>query len=265
MKIHAILILGSGKSHTIEGCETDPGVIPNTMHLLINEKQTRPFEITCSFVEIYNEKLTDLLLEEHETSSNPVSIRSTTSISGSTENDVADLKEVSIQSMDEFRKIFASAIKRRKVGATKRNQSSSRSHAVTRVILKGERNGKQFRSNLTIFDLAGAENAGDHMNEGDTAKRSVEMANINKSVTAFGTVIEKLKKKVFADFRSSQLTQLLKPSLTSNTKTLIITTISQESAYLGTSKHSLSLCNAANQIKVPNVKPNFATSIPGKI
>lgn len=240
----------------MEGCEADPGIILNSIMFLINEKQKFPLEINCSLAEIYNEKLNDLLLGEHETTSKPISICQKISISGSTENRLTNSKEVCIQSIDQFKDVFESANKRRKVAATQRNNGSSRSHAVIQVTLKGRKNNKKFESNLLICDLAGSENAGDHLTGGQPTMRSMEMNNINKSLSAFGTVIENLKKKEVADYRSSLLTQLLKPSLSSNTKTLIITTVSQDVIYLGSSKHSLCLANAARKIKITDVKPN---------
>lgn len=243
------MIIGSGKSTTMEGTETDPGVIPNVINFLINEKQRVSFEIICSFFEIYNEKLLDLSLKNDATS-DKLRIRSTGS-------GVANLNEFHIQTMDDFKENFKSAIKRRNVAPTQRNHGSSRSHAAVQVNLKGKRNGKAFESNLLICDLAGAENADDHLNIGETSQRATEMSNINKSLSTFGTVIENLKKNEFADFRSSQLTQLLKPSLTANTKTLVITTISQESKFLAISKNSLCLAKSAKQIKIKDVKKNI--------
>lgn len=197
------MILGSGKSTTMEGSRNDPGVIPNVINFLINENQKSAFEIKCSFVEIYNEKLIDLSLNDNETAKDSVCIRPTKTILGLTENRMTNLKESGIQSVDQFNKIFSSVIKRRKVAATQRNQGSSRSHAVVQINLKGQQNDRAFESNLLILDLAGAENAGDHMNDGETSKRSTEMANINKSLSTFRTAIESSKKAEVVDYRSS--------------------------------------------------------------
>jgi GAF domain-containing protein len=56
---------GSGKTHTMLGDENDPGIIPRVGKDLIHEmERTRgktAFKITASFVEIYREKISDLL------------------------------------------------------------------------------------------------------------------------------------------------------------------------------------------------------------
>lgn len=79
------------------------------------------------------------------------------------------------------------------------------------------------------------------------------MTNINKSVNNFRNVIESLKKKEAApDFRSSKLTYMLKPALTTN-KTLIITTISQKNEHFSPSKNSLMLARSASEIKTNTV------------
>lgn len=251
------LFIGSGKSHTIEGGDKDPGVMINSVEYLINS-QKGSLEIKCSITEIYNEKLTDLLRDVSD-GDESVCIRSITSISGSTEKRLVNMKEVPIRSLEDFIHAFTSAKKRRKVAATQRNNGSSRSHAILQFNLKGKINDKIFESNLMIVDLAGAENANDHLSTGDTAMRATEMNKINKSLCTFGAVIQKLKANEIADYRSSLLTQLLKESLTANTKTLLLTTISQEKNYFSSSKHSLCQAEMAKGIKITNVKPNFAT------
>lgn len=217
----------------MEGCDSDPGVIINSIDYLIN-LQNGSLEIKCSIAEIYIEKFTDLLKGESDGSE------------GS--------EWVCIKSLDDFMQAFASAKKRRKVAATQRNGDSSRSHAIVQFNLKGKRNDKIFESNLLIIDLAGAENANDHLSTGDTATRSKEMNSINQSLSSFGAVLQKLKNNEFADCRSSLLTKFLKPSLTCNTKTLLLTTVSQENKYFSSSKHSLCQAETAKGIKISNVK-----------
>lgn len=84
------------------------------------------------------------------------------------------LKEVVVDSIDQFSNALKSAYEKRKVAATGRNANSSRSHGVIQVILKSEK----FESHLMMLDLAGAENATDHVDV--DAIRKTEMAKINK-------------------------------------------------------------------------------------
>lgn len=229
----------------------DPGLIYNTINFLIEKSQNEQFTISSSFFEIYNESLVDLMRGEDEQREDMVSIRT-----DGTENHLINLKVINIRSMDQFKKASESANNCRKVAATKRNDGSSRSHAIVLIRLSGIFNQKSFESSLMLLDLAGAENANDHLNDYDEGKRAAEMSKINKSLLVLRTVIEGLKKNnsSFVDFRSSKLTYLLKPCLTSNWKTLIITTASQERKYLTISKESLALASSANKIRIQSNK-----------
>lgn len=219
------------------GSETDVGIIPNSIDLLVENFQNG--EIHCSFFEIYNEIVVDLLKKD-----NPTKI-----LNGR----VTNLVEHHIQSADQFNKILAIANGNRTIAATQRNQGSSRSHGVVQVRLNGSQNNKPFESYFILLDLAGVENANDHLDEIEKSKRAVEMSNINKSVSALRTVVETLTKgSGFPDFRSSKLTHVLKPCLSTNFKTMFIATVSQQYKYFATSKDTLSLAKAAIKIKFKN-------------
>lgn len=220
----------------MHGIDTEPGIVPNAIKLLT---ENRELKIHCSFYEIYNNKIADLL----EGNGSQVDV-------GTNLGRVKNLKEVHIQSIDQFQEVFASANANRKVAATNRNNYSSRSHAAIQVRLNCVINNKNVESNLILFDMAGSENAVDHSDGSSKEKRSEEMSNINTSVVTFGTMVDSLKNGSFVDYRSSKLTLMLKPYFTTNFKTLIITTISQESKYYSVSKNSLSLAASAIKIKM---------------
>lgn len=228
----------------MHGTEEDPGMIPNCVEFLLNAKPTCNLQIQCSMFEIYNEMIHDLIIGEKKSKA---------------EGQAKNLMEVRIESMERFRDLSALSNRRRKVAATERNCNSSRSHAVVQLKLKGSFNDDSFESTLMLLDLAGAENANDHLeSDGENQpQRAGEMKNINQSLCAFNTVIEKLSKNEKAvDFRSSKLTHILKPFISSNCKTLMIATAAQELKYMSAFKASLSLTSKARQIKIPNVKRN---------
>lgn len=56
---------GSGKTYTMSGTETDPGIIPNMVaelfHQIYKHSERVEFLVRVSYVEIYNEKIRDLL------------------------------------------------------------------------------------------------------------------------------------------------------------------------------------------------------------
>lgn len=249
---------GSGKSHTMYGSENDPGVIPNCIDFLVAAKQHSNFDVKWSFFEIYNEALNDLLSEKSESHKKPA-IHAMGTFSGDNENRVTNLVEFSIESFVQFKHIFESVNSRRQVGATQRNNRSSRSHAVIELNIQGLWNGEKFESRLRLLDLAGSENGNDHLDGEDQKKRMTEMSNINTSVFEFGSVIESIvRKDGVPNFRGSKLTQILKPCLTFNTKTLIIATAAQEHDHFAASKASLSLASTAIKIPIKNIKRNIA-------
>lgn len=231
----------SGKSHTMIGSDADFGMIPRTVDYLL-ECIPNYYNFKAEFFEIYNENIIDLLNENNNTIGKPIIIYQATLKTGAKVEKVANLQSIEIESAAQFNGILKKVIDRRKNSATARNLTSSRSHAVIQIGIEGKfanANGQKIESSLIFFDLAGCENANDHLNNADRGKTQNEMVNINKSVTNFQAIIESLKRKETApDFRSSKLTHLLKPCLTTNTKTLMITTISQETKYLSTSKET---------------------------
>lgn len=242
------VVTGSGKSHTMTETESDLGIIPRSVEYIL---QAIPghykFFVKC--FEIYNETFIDLMNK---------SIKQTKSIAIS--EHVANLQSIEIDSAERFNVTLKEAIERRQKSATSRNASSSRSHAVFQIELQGQyanAHAQIIKSNIIFLDLAGCENATDHFDDIESNKRQIEMKNINLSVSNFRTVIESLKKGDVADYRSSKLTHFLKPYLTQNTKTLLLTTISQETKHLSSSKETLLLAQSAGQIQIKGVKPNL--------
>lgn len=220
------------------GCKTNTGVIPNAIQFLIENNQN--CEIHCSSYEIYNENIVDLL--KNEDTKNLVKIQN---------ERVMNLARYTIQSTDQIDSILATASSNRTNAATGRNDGSSRSHAVFELTINGIHNGKNFQTHLNLLDLAGAESSNDHLNGDDKPKRTVEMSNINKSVSALKTMIESLKSKAsHIESRNSKLTHLLKPCFTKSFKTLIVATCSQDSKYLATSRETLSLAKSASKINI---------------
>lgn len=248
--------LGSGKSHTMIGSDADFGVVPRSVEYLLG-CLTGHYTFKAKFFEIYNECFIDLLADNSLTNSK--SNVNHANAGTQFERD-SNLKMIQIESTAQFNETLKKVNENRKVSATARNSSSSRSHAVIQIKVDGKyanEKGEKIVSSVMFLDLAGCENVNDHLDNIDRGKTQNEMKNINKSVSNFQTVIESLKKKETApDFRSSKLTYLLKPSLTTNTKTLMITTISQETKYLSTSKASLAVAQSAGQIKIKDVKKN---------
>lgn len=238
------------------GTEKDPGIVPNCIEFLINEKQKSNIKIQCSVFEIYNETINDLLTNQNESNKKKIAICSQKIITGAQEERVTNMTQMCIDSVEQFKGLLATANKRRKVATTQRNIHSSRSHAIVQLQVSGSWNNRNFESILVLLDLAGMESSADHLTENNSTIRA-EMTNINTSLCAFGTAIDGLKRSKTADFRSSKLTHFLKPFLTQNSKTVLIATAAQEQKYLSSSNFSLSTGSAARQIPIKNVKRNI--------
>lgn len=226
------------------GSENDFGIVPRSMEFLFS-RMPEGSKIKAKFFEIYNENFIDLLEGSDEIESKTIVIGTVSLKNGEKTEKVMNATEIDIQSSEQFNEVLQKVNGRRKVSETVRNSRSSRSHGIVQIEFVAK-----YNNSLMFLDLAGCENSNDHF-EIDRQTRQQEMTNINKSVSNFRTVIESLKKKESApDFRSSKLTRLLKPCLTKNSKTLIITTISQGEHHISTSRETLELAQSAGKIYI---------------
>lgn len=235
---------GSGKTHTmlgdIEGgtrrhsvnCGMTPRVFEHLFTRIQKEKEARRdeklrFTCKCSFLEIYNEQILDLL----EPSSNNLQIREDIKKGIYVEN----LKEIEVTSARDVIQQLIQGAANRKVAATNMNRASSRSHSVFTCIIesKWESQGVTHHrfARLNLVDLAGSERQKSSGAEGERLK---EATNINKSLSTLGLVIMNLVnvsngKSLHVPYRDSKLTFLLQDSLGGNSKTTIIANISPSS------------------------------------
>ncbi|KAF1747585.1 hypothetical protein GCK72_024050 [Caenorhabditis remanei] len=224
---------GSGKSYTMMGTPDQPGIIPrvcNDIFTRIHETSnaTLSFKIEVSYMEIYNERVRDLL--DPKKSSKALKVREHKILGPM----VDGLSILAVNSFEQISNLLEEGNKSRTVAATNMNAESSRSHAVFSLIVtqtlhdlengfSGEKVAK-----ISLVDLAGSERAG---KTGAVGKRLEEGGNINKSLTTLGMVISALaernaKKDKFIPYRDSVLTWLLKDSLGGNSRTVMIATLS---------------------------------------
>ncbi|KAF3785501.1 Phragmoplast orienting kinesin 2 [Nymphaea thermarum] len=235
---------GSGKTHTmlgdIEGgsgrhsvnCGMTPRVFDYLFSRIQKEKEARrdeklKFICKCSFLEIYNEHILDLL----DPSSLNLQIREDAKKGVYVEN----LREFEVSSVRDVMEQLLQGAANRKVAATNMNRASSRSHSVFTCVIesKWERQGVSHHrfARLNLVDLAGSERQKSSGAEGDRLK---EATNINKSLSTLGLVIMNLVnisngKAQHVPYRDSKLTFLLQDSLGGNSKTTIIANISPSS------------------------------------
>eukprot|EP00477_Mikrocytos_mackini_P000904 GAHX01000971.1.p1 GENE.GAHX01000971.1~~GAHX01000971.1.p1 ORF type:complete len:1118 (-),score=269.63 GAHX01000971.1:28-3381(-) len=227
---------GSGKTYTMTGqSEGDvlskQGIIPRSISYLfsvINDRKTKPkdieFKVKCTFLEVYNEKIYDLL-DHTNTSLQPRERNGAVFVEGLSEMEIED----DISGFE----VFLSGNKNRKVGSTCMNRESSRSHSVFTLIIvsKAKQDGLITikRSLFNLVDLAGSERQTKTKTVGASLK---EAAKINQSLSSLGKVIKMLSettkqdKQQYINYRDSKLTFILKDSLGGNSFCSIIANVS---------------------------------------
>ena len=136
---------GSGKTHTMVGTKTDPGLMILSLRDVFRgiqrerAKNDSAFEVTCSYTEVYNELVFDLLADSNRGKSNPGKSGTTSSTPLELREDptrgpvVAGLTHVSVAHEDEIFKLLEEGNARRKTEETGANATSSRSHAVLEI------------------------------------------------------------------------------------------------------------------------------------
>ncbi|GCB69007.1 hypothetical protein scyTo_0015271 [Scyliorhinus torazame] len=213
----------SGKTYTMMGNAVAPGLIPLAicnLFSVINDTPNREFLLRASYVEIYNESVSDLLAGPKR---RPLEVREDVNRTVY----VAGLAEELAVTYEDVMKLVRKGEKNRHYGETKLNQHSSRSHTIFRVIVESrdKTNEAVMVAHLNLIDLAGSERASQTGTEGVRLK---EGCFINRSLFVLGQVIKKLsdgQAGVFLNYRDSKLTRILQNSLGGNARTLIICTI----------------------------------------
>ncbi|KAL5527629.1 hypothetical protein ACEPAG_6430 [Sanghuangporus baumii] len=252
---------GCGKTYTISGTDTDPGIIYLTMADLfqkIEEKRSdRNIDIYVTFLEIYNEEIRDLLAEAGTpTPRGGLQIREDKSVK------VVGLVELHPTSAEQIKEIVLLGNTRRTQSPTHANETSSRSHAVLQVhVASSPRTAstteQRTMATLSIIDLAGSERAAATTNMG---QRMIEGANINKSLLALGNCINALCESGGSTrhipYRNSKLTRLLKFSLGGNCKTVMIVCVAPTSNHFDDTHNTLLYADRATKIKTKVVTRN---------
>ncbi|TGO07944.1 hypothetical protein BTUL_0235g00070 [Botrytis tulipae] len=266
---------GTGKTYTMSGDMSDhlgilsdnAGIIPRALHALFNKLELNDAEssVKCSFIELYNEELRDLIAVNDSTK---LKIYDDNSKKGSTTTLVQGMEESYIKTARDGVKILQDGSFKRQVASTKCNDLSSRSHTVftvTAYIKRTAENGEEYVSagKLNLVDLAGSENI---QRSGAENKRAAEAGLINKSLLTLGRVINALvdrsSRDVHIPYRESKLTRLLQDSLGGRTKTCIIATVSPAKSNLEETISTLDYAFRAKNIRnKPQVNQQVSKNI----
>ncbi|XP_054442220.1 kinesin-like protein KIF18A [Pteronotus mesoamericanus] len=241
---------GAGKTHTMLGSATEPGVMYLTLLELYKSMDEIKEEKVCStavsYLEVYNEQIRDLLVN-----SGPLAVREDAQ-KGVV---VQGLTLHQPKSSEEILQLLDNGNKNRTQHPTDMNATSSRSHAVFQIYLRQQDKTASIDQNvriakMSLIDLAGSERASTTSAKGT---RFIEGTNINRSLLALGNVINALadtkRKNQHIPYRNSKLTRLLKDSLGGNCQTIMIAAISPSSMSYDDTYNTLKYANRAKDIK----------------
>ena len=252
--VFAYGMTGTGKTFSMQGTATSPGVIPlaiTDIFSYIRETPSREFLLRVSYLEIYNEKIHDLLSAPAAGGVGPGAGQpEEIQLREDAKRGVyaSPLKEEIVQSPTQLLRVIARGDQARRTSSTQFNARSSRSHAVVQIVVESRERipgnaamggdkrsgmlpGGVRVSTLSLIDLAGSERAA------ETKERRTEGSHINKSLLTLGTVIARLSGDKDKDgkptdkdgkhlpYRDSKLTRLLQGALSGDSLVSILCTI----------------------------------------
>ncbi|XP_068717325.1 kinesin-like protein KIF16B [Montipora capricornis] len=253
---------GSGKTYSMMGSHDNQGLIPRICEGLFsgmrNDEENGPsYRTEVSFLEIYNERVRDLLRP-------PMKGRPVHSLKVREHPKegpyVQDLTRHLVSDYAAIEHLMQQGNTHRVTASTGMNDTSSRSHAIFTINFTQAKFDHDMPcetvSKINLVDLAGSERADA---TGLTGERLKEGANINKSLVTLGTVISALADAStshhssahhhkFIPYRDSVLTWLLKDSLGGNSKTIMIATISPADVNYAETLSTLRYANRAKNI-----------------
>ncbi|KAJ9461902.1 Kinesin heavy chain [Diplonema papillatum] len=244
---------GTGKTFTISNKKAgDEGMLQRCVGLVFQKIQDDPsgdYEVHCTFVQIYQEVIEDLLeTSKADKNSKGLAIRDDPEVEGGVY--LHPIKTVAAygggtttpeKGAANVLREFERGDSSRAVASTNMNATSSRSHTVFTIYISrrnkmteadygSESTKEEFKGRLILVDLAGCERqkktgaSGDILNQANA---------INSSLLVLGKCIKALTDpRQFVPYRESKLTRLLQYSLAGRGKTTIIVTC-------GPSEHNL--------------------------
>ncbi|KAK4478585.1 hypothetical protein RD792_014071 [Penstemon davidsonii] len=255
---------GTGKTYTMEGgmrnkageLPAEAGVIPRAVRQIFDtlESQNADYSMKVTFLELYNEEITDLLATEDQLKFTEERQKKNISLmeDGKGSVIIRGLEEEAVYSANEIYSLLERGAGRRRTADTLLNKHSSRSHSIFTItvhIKEGAVGDDELIKcgKLNLVDLAGSENIS---RSGAREGRAREAGEINKSLLTLGRVINALvEHSIHVPYRDSKLTRLLRDSLGGKTKTCIIATISPSALCLEETLSTLDYAYRAKSIK----------------
>ena len=249
---------GSGKSYSMVGYGANKGIVPISCdeifkRISLNQDKDKSYEVQVSMLEIYNEKVQDLLIKPDKRPPSGLKIRESKVLGIF----VDGLSKHPVTSYDEISKKMDEGYNNRTIGSTLMNATSSRAHTIVAVEFKQltmvAKKKSEKLSVINLVDLAGSERSG---STGATGDRLKEGCNINKSLLILGNVINCLadkalgkNKNMLPPYRDSALTRILQNALGGNSKTVMICALSPASINYEETLSTLRYADRAKKIQ----------------
>lgn len=216
---------GAGKTYTMYGTSSDEGIsgraISEIFCIAEASSSWQEISVSASIVEMYNNDVLDV---GSLVSRNPRSIynKSSACIGLKGSGELVGLAQLPAGSAEELKALLKLSLEHRTVASHALNSQSSRSHFIftINVATVNRETGLRTTGKLVLCDLAGSERLKRTEPEGVRRKEAIE---INKSLTALGSVIEAVvRKQKQIPYRNHKLTQMLQDSIGGTAKTLMI-------------------------------------------
>ncbi|KAG7268538.1 hypothetical protein CRUP_015829 [Coryphaenoides rupestris] len=217
---------GAGKSYTMMGrqdVKEQQGIIPLLCEDLFtkfndsNIDNNMSYSVEVSYMEIYCERVRDLLNPKNK---GHLRVREHPLMGPYVE----DLSKLAVTAYNDIQDLMDSGNKARTVAATNMNESSSRSHAVSKI---------------SLVDLAGSERADSTGAKGTRLKDSAPNKNNKK----------KKKVETHIPYRDSVLTWLLRENLGGNSRTAMVAALSPADINYDETLSTLRYADRAKQIR----------------
>ncbi|TDH71453.1 hypothetical protein CCR75_003496 [Bremia lactucae] len=265
---------GTGKTYTMQGGRGDPGIIQLSVQDIFDHIARQPsmeFLLRVSYLEIYNERIYDLLAAGAKSDIKIYDVQPPNSTMGRHSLGPKDvvirgLREEIVLSMEHVLSLVEVGNLHRHMATTESNDQSSRSHVVFRMVIESQAKRKSRDSDeivpvrsatLNIIDLAGSES----VRLANTSGQALEEGKyINRSLLTLGHIIwtlsraqssksARLSGPLHLPYRNSKLTRILQPSLGGKAQIAIVCTASPSVECLSETHSTLKFATRARRVR----------------
>lgn len=196
--------------------------------------ESHGYVLLLSFLEIYNEKIYDLLEER----GCPVRLTN--------EKPYIYGSQMRARTALEACKIFLAGQSRMRTTATSSNSRRSRSHTIFKMTLTrfDRRSSKRYFSTLTFSDLAGSTQFETYQKKSDMREASF----INNSLLVLGRCLKAVSKNQVAPFRESKLTKLFESALSGQQNLSFIVNVALTPNFYNETQNIFNFCDVAEKL-----------------